>query len=86
MLRPLLVALIVVWSGMVQAASPAETASAHCPLTHVTGYGEGPTLDDAVDAAIANCIAKGGVEECCQRYHGPATCKWQDNGTHAECR
>ena len=85
MLRPILVALIVVWSGMVQPASAVEKASAHCPMTHVTGFGEGPTHDDAVEAAINDCIAKGGIEECCHKFHGPATCKWQDNGAKAEC-
>jgi len=83
--RAVLVVLIVVWSGLGQAASAAEKASAHCPMTHVTGYGEGATHDDAVDAATKDCVAKGGLEECCQRYHGPVTCKWQDSGTKAEC-
>jgi hypothetical protein len=87
MMRLILVALIVVWSGMVQPASAVEKASAHCPMTHVTGLGEGPTHDDAVEAAINDCIAKGGIEECCHKFHGPATCNWQEiDSSHAECR
>jgi hypothetical protein len=56
--------------GQVDAAEHNVKAWAHCPMTHVTGHGQGATFTVAVDAAIKDCLAKGGMPGCCPKFTG----------------
>ncbi len=43
----------------------AVEAIARCSITGVVGTGQGDSLEEARDAAVQNCIYKGGIPGCC---------------------
>ena len=52
----------------VPASAKDVVASSFCPMTGTKGIGRGPTFEVAVDQAIKQCIAKGGVSSCCYKF------------------
>ena len=53
-------------------ARPVSTAESHCIITGATGYGKSTrSPEDAVEKAVAACIGKGGVPECCRKGARP---------------
>ena len=48
-------------------ARESNVAAAHCRMTGATGRGTSiRSIDDALQKAIANCVARGGVAACCK--------------------
>lgn len=48
-------------------AKEANVAAAHCRITGATGRGTSTrSIGDALQKAIANCIARGGIAACCK--------------------
>jgi hypothetical protein len=43
-------------------------ATAHCPMTGVTGTGRAANSSAATDLASQNCITKGGMPACCRKF------------------
>lgn len=68
MKRLVFLAVLASVTGSVGAAAKDISVSAHCPMTHVTGIGRGPTFEAAKRAAISACISKGGIPACCIKF------------------
>ena len=66
----IILAFLVPLGGAVQASAAEIHAFSHCPITGVTGYGGGASLQIAEDRAIEDCVAKGGVPDCCRKHFG----------------
>ena len=77
MMRFALLATLTISSGMAHAASPPVLATAYCPMTRVTGHGQGPTKDVAANLATEDCIAKGGMPGCCRVFVTSDKCQWR---------
>jgi hypothetical protein len=68
----LLIAIAI--CSMASSASSQSTAQkgghfahAHCRITGADGNGQGATEAAALKAAVAQCIANGGVPACCRK-------------------
>ena len=62
-------AAILALGAMAMPLNARETnvAAAHCRLTGATGRGTSTqSIGDALQKAIANCVARGGVAACCK--------------------
>lgn len=47
---------------------PLFTATSYCTATGAEGYGENVVPDNARLEAINNCVANGGLLDCCSRF------------------
>jgi len=68
MKHTLLFAVAVTLALTLPASAKNFTARAYCPMTHVIGFGHGSTLAVAKKAATAECIRKGGIPSCCNKF------------------
>jgi len=67
-MRIFILALAASLAFTVGAAAKNFVVSSHCPMTHVTGIGRGPSFEGAKEAAIQACIQKGGIRACCYKF------------------
>lgn len=48
-----------------QRQTPIFRAQSYCSMTGVTGFGQGNSAEQALYGAVENCVARGGIPDCC---------------------
>lgn len=48
-----------------QRQTPIFRAQSYCSMTGVTGFGQGASADQALYGAVEDCVARGGIPDCC---------------------
>ncbi len=51
-----------------QTRSAPFSARTHCPMTGAIGTARASNAEAASEAAVQNCVSKGGMELCCRKY------------------
>ena len=60
-----LISISIFFANSTSIDSASFSASSFCSIKNVYGYGESSSVEAAQNAAIGDCIRKGGVPDCC---------------------